>query len=336
MSQIRSLYMVLFCRSANVFEATFNVSLVVWLGQIHNLDTGHVYLLGLKSGSEVFYVNIFNSRICRSEESIMAIEGCVLNLSCTYAGVLLAVLLTLFMTCLVVFYMERRQRDKFPDLPDGRLLHSPSPGKMPGEDARMLSESVLADARGLRPPHTQLMLEPAKTVDNRFGELQHELAESGCQTPAGYGSQRMNISSQPPATTFSSRAVLPPRAPSGVAITPRPGLPVVAPAGDDGKPLSVGMEVFVLALDEARGWCGRFGSRQTWFSDSVGQPGDLRLTPGDVVTVVGLRLNSWCGACKGTTAYYTLPADYTAARTPSGFSTPGPSAAPSPYSSLRR
>lgn len=45
------------------------------------------------------------------------VDGCILNLSCVYAGVLLAVLLTLFFTCVAIFYLERRQRAKFPDLP---------------------------------------------------------------------------------------------------------------------------------------------------------------------------------------------------------------------------
>jgi len=51
MSQIRSLYRALFRRSANIYVSKLRLA-VVWLGQIHNLDTGHVYVLGLKSGSE--------------------------------------------------------------------------------------------------------------------------------------------------------------------------------------------------------------------------------------------------------------------------------------------
>jgi len=51
MSQIRILSRALFRRSANIYVSKLRFA-VVWLGQIHNLDTGHVYLLGLKSGSE--------------------------------------------------------------------------------------------------------------------------------------------------------------------------------------------------------------------------------------------------------------------------------------------
>jgi len=51
MSQIRSLYSALFKRSANIYVSKLSFD-VVWLGQLHNLDTGHVYVLGLKSGLE--------------------------------------------------------------------------------------------------------------------------------------------------------------------------------------------------------------------------------------------------------------------------------------------
>ena len=51
MSQIRSLYRALFRRCANFYFAKLRFA-VVWLGQIQNLDTGHVYVLGLESGSE--------------------------------------------------------------------------------------------------------------------------------------------------------------------------------------------------------------------------------------------------------------------------------------------
>jgi len=51
MSQIRSLYRALFRRSANIYVSKLRFA-VVWLGQIYNLDTGHVHVLGLKSGSE--------------------------------------------------------------------------------------------------------------------------------------------------------------------------------------------------------------------------------------------------------------------------------------------
>jgi len=48
MTQIRSLYMALFRRSASIYVSKLRVA----VGQIHNLETGHVYVLGLKSGSE--------------------------------------------------------------------------------------------------------------------------------------------------------------------------------------------------------------------------------------------------------------------------------------------
>jgi len=51
MSQIRSLYRSLFRCSADIYVSKLRFA-VVWLGQIQNLDTGHVYVLGLKSGSE--------------------------------------------------------------------------------------------------------------------------------------------------------------------------------------------------------------------------------------------------------------------------------------------
>jgi len=51
MSQIRSLYRALFRCSADIYVSKLRFA-VVWLGQIQNLDTGHVYVLGLKSGSE--------------------------------------------------------------------------------------------------------------------------------------------------------------------------------------------------------------------------------------------------------------------------------------------
>jgi len=62
MSQIRSLYRALFRRCANIYVSKLRFA-VVWLGQIHNLDTGHVYVLGLKSGSErlVCVFSIFNA-----------------------------------------------------------------------------------------------------------------------------------------------------------------------------------------------------------------------------------------------------------------------------------
>ncbi len=226
----------------------------------------------------------------------------MLYLSCTYAGVLLAVLLALFMTCVAIYYLERRQRARFPGLPDGRLVvGSTSPQKAPGVAARVLSDSVLQDARA----------QPRATV---------------------------NVSQAAPSTTFSSRALPPlPRPPipartiedaeMGLVLNRRrqqslreeemvlehtrsrsqPG--GLSESAGNG-PLNVGMEVLVVATDEARGWCGRFGGqRQAWFSDADSVASGFKVSPGDVVTVVGLRLNSWCGAFKGNTAYFTLPAD---------------------------
>jgi len=37
--------------SANIYVSKLRFA-IVWLGQIQNLDTGHVYVLGLVSGSE--------------------------------------------------------------------------------------------------------------------------------------------------------------------------------------------------------------------------------------------------------------------------------------------
>jgi len=51
MSQIRSFYRALLRCSANIYFSKLRFA-VVWLGQIQNLHTGHVYVLGLKSGSE--------------------------------------------------------------------------------------------------------------------------------------------------------------------------------------------------------------------------------------------------------------------------------------------
>jgi len=51
MSPIRSLYRALFRRSANIYVSKLRFA-IVWLGQIQNLDTGHVYVLGFESGFE--------------------------------------------------------------------------------------------------------------------------------------------------------------------------------------------------------------------------------------------------------------------------------------------
>ena len=248
----------------------------------------------------------------------------MLYLSCTYAGVLLAVLITLFLTCVAIYYLERRQRARFPDLPDGRLVvDTTSPHKAPGVAARVLSDSVLQDAR----------VQPRATI---------------------------NAPQAAPSTAFSSRG-LPPRPPPTASKgaehaekelvanrrhqqalreeemmlersvdAPRMQLGASEESGGRAPALSVGMEVLVVATDETRGWCGRLDQRQAWFSysDPI-QPG-LKLSPGDVVTVVGLRLNSWCGACRGMTTYFTLPAD-SVGRVEGGW-TAGASFAPSPHS----
>jgi len=51
MPQICSLYKAIFRRSANIYVSKLRFA-VVWLGQIYNLDTGHVYVQDLKSGLE--------------------------------------------------------------------------------------------------------------------------------------------------------------------------------------------------------------------------------------------------------------------------------------------
>ena len=60
-SKIRSLYRALFRRSANIYVSKIRFA-VVWLGQIHNLDNGHVNVLGLKSGLERLSVSIHKRR----------------------------------------------------------------------------------------------------------------------------------------------------------------------------------------------------------------------------------------------------------------------------------
>jgi len=51
MSRIRSLYRALFRRSAKIYVLKLRFA-VVWLEHFQNLDTGHVYVLSLESGSE--------------------------------------------------------------------------------------------------------------------------------------------------------------------------------------------------------------------------------------------------------------------------------------------
>ena len=202
---------------------------------------------------------------------------------------------------------------------------------------KVLSESIVQEASAMAQTPGQKITggEHVKTlVPQRLASL--DSGQNGVLSPEevrvrDYELARRSIqklqapqtSSQPaPSTTFSSRAF--------------PSRPPLAPTNDEGKPICIGMEVFVVAVDETRGWCGRLGgirgSRQAWFSEADLESA-LKLEPGDVVTVVGLRLNSWCGACRGISANYTLPADGIA-RTEWGF--PGSSfASLSPYSSQR-
>jgi hypothetical protein len=65
MSQIRSLNRALFRRSANIYVSKLRFA-VVWLGQIQNLDIGHVYVLGLESGSERLLVTRYLSTPAQS------------------------------------------------------------------------------------------------------------------------------------------------------------------------------------------------------------------------------------------------------------------------------
>ena len=230
--------------------------------------------------------------------------GCVLHLSCVYSGIVLGVLLTIFVMCLAIFYMERRQRARYPDLPSGRILEPQSPAKKPGTDAKILSESILQDARRT---HSYLQLpsmEPPPQLPSMEPPLQQQKSGLMNSTPSLATLTRDNgVSRQhAPSTNFSSRT-LPPRAPlassSQRLVT-----------SDEGCHLSIGMEVLVESIDSRMGWCGRYGASQSsWFQDD-GRGGHIfNLSPGDVVTVVGVQLNSWCGACRGMTAYYTLPAE---------------------------
>jgi len=57
MSQILSLYRAPFRHSTNIYVSKLRFA-VVWLGQIQNLDTGHVYVLGFESGSERLSISL--------------------------------------------------------------------------------------------------------------------------------------------------------------------------------------------------------------------------------------------------------------------------------------
>jgi hypothetical protein len=226
--------------------------------------------------------------------------GCVLHLSCVYSGIVLGALLTIFVMCLAIFYMERRQRARYPDLPSGRILEPSSPAKKPGTDAKILSESILQDARRT---HSYLQLpsmEPPPQLPSMEPPPQQQKTGLTNSTPSLATLTRDNgVSRQhAPSTNFSSRT-LPPRAPlassSQRLVT-----------SDEGCPLTIGMEVLVESIDSRMGWCGRYGSQSSWFQDDGRGGHTFNLSPGDVVTVVGVQLNSWCGACRGMTAYYTL------------------------------
>lgn len=253
---------------------------------------------------------------------------CVLNLSCAYSYVVLAVLVTVFLACVAIFYIERRQRASFPFLPDGRVVESPpsSPRslKPPGAEARLLSAAVLRDTRdGQGGAEARLLAETLRTAaalrDTRDAyPPPTPTFSAGPATPPQVAAAPHSVAELP--TKFSSRG-LPPRAPP--ASTARGQLQsVTVDASPDGRPLGVGTEVVVVALDEAAGWCGRWGgSQQAWFTYSDNSPSELSVSVGDVVTVVGLRLSSWCGASRGMTANFTLPAT-AIGRTSSAFSTP--------------
>ena len=265
---------------------------------------------------------------------------CVLNLSCAYAYVVLAVLVTVFLACVAIFYIERRQRASFPYLPDGRVVESPAASprawKPPGAEARLLSAAVLRDTRdGLGGAEARLLAETLRsaaalrdTRDTRDAFPPTPTISAGPTAPppdaaAPHSVAELYTGSQlaaaGPPTTFSSRG-LPPRAPP--ASTARGQLQsVTADASPASRPLGVGTEVVVVALDEHAVWCGRWGSHQAWFTYSDNSPSELSVSVGDIVTVVGLRLSSWCGASRGMTANFTLPAT-AIGRAPSAFSTP--------------
>jgi len=59
MSQIRNLYRALFRPYTNFYFSKLRFA-VVWLGQIQNLDIGHVYVLGLESGLERLLISFIS------------------------------------------------------------------------------------------------------------------------------------------------------------------------------------------------------------------------------------------------------------------------------------
>ena len=120
-------------------------------------------------------------------------------------------------------------------------------------------------------------------------------------------------------TSFSSRMRPPP--------APEHGQGELGwPSRDSHGVLEIGMEICVVAADEARGWCGRLGgvggTRQAWFSQADSSS-ELEVALGDVLTVVGLKQESWSGACRGATANFTLPEASIAVAPPPATSSPG-------------
>ena len=90
--------------------------------------------------------------------------------------------------------------------------------------------------------------------------------------------------------------------------------------------LEIGMEICVVAADEARGWCGRLGgvggTRQAWFAEADSSS-ELEVALGDVLTVVGMKQDCWSGACRGAMANFTLPEASLSVGPPPSSSSPG-------------
>lgn len=90
--------------------------------------------------------------------------------------------------------------------------------------------------------------------------------------------------------------------------------------------LEIGMEICVVAADEARGWCGRLGgvggTRQAWFTEADSSS-ELEVALGDVLTVVGMKQDCWSGACRGAMANFTLPEASLSVGPPPATSSPG-------------
>jgi len=152
-----------------------------------------------------------------------------------------------------------------------------------GAEARLLAETLRSAAalRDTRVPSTRDDFPPPTPTFSAGPDA----PPPGAAAPNSVA-ELYTDSQGPPPTTFSSRR-LPPRAPP--ASTPRGQLQsVTADAGPASRPLGVGTEVVVVALDEHAGWCGRWGSQQAWFTYSDNSPSELSVSVGDIVTVVGL------------------------------------------------